>query len=79
MQGLENINVRFRGRIEGWCGWNEKEVLAPLWMVTRPVNVFDVEATWSPFTDVEKDLSVDEDGREAPFRFLAPGERTIGR
>jgi hypothetical protein len=43
MEGLEEIRVRFQFPLKGWLGWSEKKVLEPLWNVTRPMRVFEVD------------------------------------
>jgi hypothetical protein len=72
MQGLEEVRVRFRSSLHGWMGWKEKDILDPLWKVTRPLKVFDVEARW---TTAEMGFETDEKGRERPFKLVEPGRR----
>jgi hypothetical protein len=43
MEGLEVIRVRFQFPLKVWFGWSEKKVLEPLWNVTRPMRVFEVD------------------------------------
>ena len=43
MVSLEQVRVTFRFPLRGWFGWSEKKVLDPLWEVTRPMRVFEVE------------------------------------
>jgi hypothetical protein len=43
MESLEQIRVTFQFPLDGWLGWSVKKVLDPLWEVTRPMRVFEVE------------------------------------
>lgn len=65
MEGLQEIRVRFRTPLDGWCLCTEKEVLEPLWKV-EGVSVFEVEAPSS----VERAFDGEERESEAPFTFL---------
>jgi len=67
MQGLREVRVKFRAP---WMGWDEKDVLDPLWKVTRPMKLFDVDAPWlAAEMCCEKDVI----GRKMPFRLLGTG------
>ena len=74
MEGLEEIRVRFRFLLEGWLGWSEEEVLEPLWNVTRPMRVFEVDTlTTTSFRGEETPFG-------APFKLLRTGpERKVRR
>jgi hypothetical protein len=43
MESLEQVRVIFQFPLDGWLGWSVKKVLDPLWEVTRPMRVFEVE------------------------------------
>ncbi len=43
LESLEQVRVTFRFSLDGWLGWSVKKVLDPLWEVTRPMRVFEVE------------------------------------
>jgi hypothetical protein len=67
MQGLKAVRVKFRATL---IGWDEKDVLDPLWKVTRPMELFDVDAPWlAAEMGCEKDVV----GRKMPFRLLETG------
>lgn len=63
MESLEEIRVKFRFPLNGWLGWSEKKVLDPLWMVTRPIRVFEVESRTAIGYK-------DEEAARAPFKFV---------
>jgi hypothetical protein len=64
MEGLEQIRVRFRFPVKGGLGWSEEEVLEPLWKVTRPMKVFEVDSRRAVgFKD-------EETAKRAPFKLL---------
>ncbi len=67
MQGLEEIRVKFQLTIDGWMGWNEKEVLEPLFKVTRPLKVFEVEM---PQSVGEIRFASGDEEREVPFKLI---------
>jgi hypothetical protein len=63
MESLEQVRVTFRFPLDGWLGWSEKKVLDPLWEVTRPMRVFEVECQVGiAYRDVEY--------AAAPFKFV---------
>jgi hypothetical protein len=63
MESLEEIRVKFRFPLNGWLGWSEKKVLDPLWMVTRPMRVFEVESREAISYKYEEEV-------RAPFKFV---------
>ena len=65
MQGVEEIRVRLRTPIEGWCAWTEKEVLKPLGKIGG-VGVFEVEA---PSAGAER-FKDEETESETPFTLV---------
>jgi hypothetical protein len=67
MQGLEKVRIRFRAPC---VGWTVEDVLDPLWSVTRPLRVFDVDAPWIA---EEMGSEADEGWREIPFKLLGAG------
>jgi hypothetical protein len=67
MQSLEEVRVRFRSRFRGWMGWKEEDILDPLWKVTRPLKVFNVEAPW---TAADMGYKTDNLEGEMPFKLL---------
>jgi hypothetical protein len=80
MQGLEEVRVSFQLLINGWLGWTEEEILEPLWKVTMPLRIFEVEMPLSS-RDVglcsnydDDDFDEDEDNdnlkKEAPFTLI---------
>lgn len=66
MEGSEEIRVRFRSLIKGWIEWSEKEVLEPVFTVTGPLKVFEVEA----LSTTEAAFDDDKTENEAPFTLV---------
>jgi len=65
MQGLEEIRVKFQLLVDGWMGWSEKEVLEPLFLVKRPLKVFEVEM---PLSSKKTSSNYDDEERRVPFK-----------
>lgn len=66
MEGLKEIRVRFRSPAEGWMGWSEKEVLEPLFLVSGPLKVFEVEA----LSTAEAAFDDNENENRVPFTLV---------
>ena len=73
MYGLEVIRVRFRFLRDRIIGWGEEELLRPLWLVRRPVKVFDVDSK-NAFG-----FKNEETAERAPFKLLGSGEAQEGK
>jgi hypothetical protein len=63
MEGLEEIRVKFEFPLKAWLGWSEEKVLEPLWNVTRPMRVFQIDLRRAPGFRYEETAA-------APFRLL---------
>jgi len=65
MQGLRKLRIKFRPPTIGFRDWVGMDVLQPLWKVTGPLEVFEVEVSSKSWLDDVKD---DEEGSQAPFK-----------
>ncbi|KAE9377285.1 hypothetical protein N431DRAFT_436534 [Stipitochalara longipes BDJ] len=63
MEGLEEIRVRFQFPPKGNFVWMEKNMLAPLWQLRRPMRIFEVDAGTAACFKSEQTA-------DAPFKLL---------
>jgi hypothetical protein len=69
MQGLEEIRVSFRLLVDGWMGWNENEVLGPLYIVKQALKVFEVKMSSSSGDMASND---GDQEKKSPFKLVKP-------